>query len=459
MNKKKLLILTISLGLIGLGTIGIINYQKYNNPNNFPKNMTINGILVAGKPVDQSYKLLLEQGVHGNVRIYTNKSDNKPKYVIKNAKNKYYKLNDKELTTILKNSRKPGAKRAVTLPTDNQAYFNYLNKTIRDFNVNNSAISGKKSHMINGETQFEVTKETYPTKVNVKKLINSIYKDSSKHFNVNNNYYLSNYYSGFKDKNYLGHNKLQKIVDKANEHVNEITLNKTKLSPEMKFTKEDTMKMSSIQYNRFTANQTRINKWVIKNFKQYSDLKNYGNKIKSPDGHSLKFDKGNHGKTIDYTDLSRQIATSLNTRDSKSLTPKLITVDNKKPVDYVGVNLNTLHEYVVRDGKVKVSTGVMSGKPGSNHTPTGYYKIDYKMRNTSLKGFNDDGSPYDSPVSYWEPFNGSIGLHDSPWQPSTVYGQPSMRGNYGSHGCINNPPSVMGKVYSNTYTGMRVIVY
>nr|SUY82576.1 peptidoglycan-binding exported protein [Clostridioides difficile] len=46
-------------------------------------------------------------------------------------------------------------------------------------------------------------------------------------------------------------------------------------------------------------------------------------------------------------------------------------------------------------------------------TPSGIYPLNYKARNVSLTG-----QGYSSPVSYWLPFNGNIGIHDATWRNS-----------------------------------------
>ena len=44
-------------------------------------------------------------------------------------------------------------------------------------------------------------------------------------------------------------------------------------------------------------------------------------------------------------------------------------------------------------------------------TPSGVYRLDWKAKDFVLRG---DG--YASPVSFWMPFNGGIGLHDASWR-------------------------------------------
>ena len=72
-------------------------------------------------------------------------------------------------------------------------------------------------------------------------------------------------------------------------------------------------------------------------------------------------------------------------------------------------------------------------------TPGGAYPLTYKQRNATLRG-----EGYATPVSYWMPFNGGIGLHDASWRGSfggTIY----KTG--GSHGCINLPPKAAKTIF------------
>ncbi|WP_367365264.1 L,D-transpeptidase [Pediococcus parvulus] len=127
----------------------------------------------------------------------------------------------------------------------------------------------------------------------------------------------------------------------------------------------------------------------------------------------------------------------------------------------VEINLTTLHEYIYVNGKQKEDIPVMSGTlSGSNKTPTGLFHILYKQSPSTLTGKNDNGSAYASKVSYWEPLTeDGVGMHDSSWQPSKVYGNPTYRSTYHSHGCLNNPPSKMKSVWDNTTTTEPVIIY
>ncbi|KRM73923.1 L,D-transpeptidase family protein [Secundilactobacillus collinoides] len=124
---------------------------------------------------------------------------------------------------------------------------------------------------------------------------------------------------------------------------------------------------------------------------------------------------------------------------------------------YVEVSKSSQHMWVHKNGNVIISTDVVTGKPPRGTTPSGVYVVWSKQRNATLRGQNDDGSDYASPVSYWMPVDATgVGIHDSPWQPQ--YGG-TWYVSHGSHGCVNTPPSVMAKVYANVPLKTPVIIY
>ena len=63
---------------------------------------------------------------------------------------------------------------------------------------------------------------------------------------------------------------------------------------------------------------------------------------------------------------------------------------------------------------------------------------------------------YETPVSYWMPFNGGIGFHDANWR--SKFGG-AIYQTSGSHGCVNLPPAKAAALYDLVYTGIPVICY
>ncbi len=119
---------------------------------------------------------------------------------------------------------------------------------------------------------------------------------------------------------------------------------------------------------------------------------------------------------------------------------------------YVEINLSKQYIWFYKEGKLVVKGDIVTGNL-RNHwdTPEGTYTLDYKKSNAVLRG-----PGYASPVKYWMPFNGGIGLHDASWRSS--FGGEIYRTN-GSHGCVNLPIQVASNIFANIEAGIPVICY
>lgn len=119
---------------------------------------------------------------------------------------------------------------------------------------------------------------------------------------------------------------------------------------------------------------------------------------------------------------------------------------------YVEINLTAQHLFLYKKGKVVLESDFVSGKATKDRqTPPGIFGITYKERDATLVG-----EDYETPVSYWMPFNGSVGMHDAIWR--TKFGSNLYKGG-GSHGCINLPFNVAAKIYDKIEKGTPVICY
>lgn len=123
---------------------------------------------------------------------------------------------------------------------------------------------------------------------------------------------------------------------------------------------------------------------------------------------------------------------------------------------YIEVDLVNQHMWYYKDGSLALETDIVTGKP-TTLTPAGVFYVWNKSRDEVLRGFNDDGTKYASPVKYWMPIDWTgVGIHDSDWQ--SAYGGELWR-TVGSHGCINTPPSVMAQLYEMVDIGTPVLVF
>lgn len=127
---------------------------------------------------------------------------------------------------------------------------------------------------------------------------------------------------------------------------------------------------------------------------------------------------------------------------------------------YLEINITKQHLWFVKDGSVVLESDFVSGKESdpTRLTSSGTYYIYNKERNRVLRGTKQPNGKYEyeSPVSYWMPFNKGIGLHDASWR--STFGR-DIYINSGSHGCINLPTGFAGSLYSQIYVNLPVVVY
>lgn len=121
--------------------------------------------------------------------------------------------------------------------------------------------------------------------------------------------------------------------------------------------------------------------------------------------------------------------------------------------DYIIVSLSDQQLWLVRNNKLVINTGIVSGKP-STPTVVGNFRVQYKERNRYLRG-----ADYSVWVDYWMPFYWDYGIHDANWHPGYYrFENPNSYIYSGSHGCVNIYPGHMGTIFNNSYIGMPVIV-
>ena len=119
---------------------------------------------------------------------------------------------------------------------------------------------------------------------------------------------------------------------------------------------------------------------------------------------------------------------------------------------YVEVSIGGQHMWYYKDGNLVVSSDCVTGNTSLGRgTHTGVYYVMYKDKNVTLKG-----EGYETPVTFWMPFNGGEGLHDALWRGA--FGGSIYRG-AGSHGCVNLPYGTAQTLYQNITPGDPVVVY
>lgn len=123
---------------------------------------------------------------------------------------------------------------------------------------------------------------------------------------------------------------------------------------------------------------------------------------------------------------------------------------------YVECDFGQQHVYAYVDGRLVWDSDCVTGSLADNgkyRTPEGVYTILYTKSPAVLIG--DD---YETPVKYWMPFIGELGIgfHDASWRSS--FGGDIYKSS-GSHGCVNLPVSAAEQLFNIVYDGMPVICY
>lgn len=205
---------------------------------------------------------------------------------------------------------------------------------------------------------------------------------------------------------------------------------------------------------------------LMANWRETYDTYNNSFKFKTESGETIKtWYEGDYGYELDEEGTAKDLIANIKAGDKGNHDPKWYhegnSMDNMGLGDtYVEVSIKDQHLWVHKDGEVVVDTDVVTGNPNpddngrNRETYKGCYAIKGKYEKVTLGSLDVQG--YASPVNYWVPFNGGEGLHDAPWRDEfggTIYQ------NNGSHGCVNCPEDMMGKIYANVEKGEAVIIY
>ncbi|MGN1372195.1 MAG: L,D-transpeptidase family protein [Candidatus Coprovivens sp.] len=118
--------------------------------------------------------------------------------------------------------------------------------------------------------------------------------------------------------------------------------------------------------------------------------------------------------------------------------------------------------YYYHRNKLIYTTEVTTGKD-STPSDTGLFRIWRKDADTYLT----DNKTYNSHVDYCLYYNGGEAIHDADWRytyevpnvPESKRFGSELYHTYGSHGCINTPHDIAGKLFEESETGDKVLVH
>lgn len=200
-----------------------------------------------------------------------------------------------------------------------------------------------------------------------------------------------------------------------------------------------------------------IAEFVAEQAKEYDT---YGKKRKftTIQGIELTLPGGAYGWKTDREEETKELTASVKKGETIDKEPVYSSRGAQKGSNdigssYVEIDLTNQHLYLFQKGNIVLETDFVSGdmnKPGCI-TPPGVFGITYKTKNAVLRG-----ADYETPVNYWMPFNGNVGMHDATWRSSfggTIYLTS------GSHGCVNLPLDMAAAIYEYMSTGFPIVCY
>lgn len=202
--------------------------------------------------------------------------------------------------------------------------------------------------------------------------------------------------------------------------------------------------------------ESKIKDYLSTLSKKYNTIGKTRN-FKTTNGETVSVSGGDYGTKIDVSGESDYLVEVIKKGTVENKEPKysqkaMAKGDNDIGNTYVEVSLSGQHLWFYKDGSLVTEGPVVTGNiSNGTGTPSGTYKLDYKERNATLKG-----QGYSTPVSFWMPFNGGIGIHDATWRGS--FGG-SIYVYSGSHGCVNAPYDLANTIYNNIDAGTPVVCY
>ena len=205
-----------------------------------------------------------------------------------------------------------------------------------------------------------------------------------------------------------------------------------------------------------TLDQGQVGEYVAALRKRYDSIFR-SRTFQTSYGREITIDGGDYGWWMNYEQETKELTEMIERGESGERTPVYYqtAVSYGTPdygTTYVEINLTAQHLFFYKEGSLVLESDFVSGNSSRGYdTPAGVYGVTYKQRNATLVG-----ETYQTPVSYWMPFNRNIGMHDATWRGS--FGG-NIYKTSGSHGCINLPYYIAQQIYEGIEKGTPVICY
>ena len=252
--------------------------------------------------------------------------------------------------------------------------------------------------------------------------------------------------------------KLRKKVKKLNKYFNlVVTYN---IGDRQEILDYSTIKdwMTMDEELNVTFNWNMVADWMTALSKKYDT---FGNDMEFTTslGEVVTVNHETYGWKIDEATEVDELLKILESGESTERTPVYLESARAYGADgndigdtYVEIDYTNQRMWFYKDGQLLVDTPVVTGNSSKKwDSPEGIFCIYNKEEEAILKG-----EDYKTPVDFWLPFSGGVGIHDAKWRP--LFGG-TLYKNDGSHGCINTPWDQAKIIYENIEVGDPVICY
>ena len=207
---------------------------------------------------------------------------------------------------------------------------------------------------------------------------------------------------------------------------------------------------------KVSLDEEKVADFVTKKSKEH-DTYSKKRSFVTTDGREITLESGNYGWRTARAEETEALIDAIRQGEVTEKEPvysqtALQKGQNDIGSSYVEIDLGSQKLYLYQEGSMILETDLVSGNVSNGWTtPAGVFGLTYKTKNAVLRGTN-----YETPVNYWMPFNGNIGMHDATWRRS--FGDNIYLTN-GSHGCINLPLEAAAQIYECVSTGFPVVCY